>query len=84
IEVELDRLMLFAENDDRPGMIGALGRILGEAGVNIANMAVSRDRREARALMALTLDSQPVTEVLERLRGEPGFVAARLVVLPEA
>jgi D-3-phosphoglycerate dehydrogenase len=65
-------------------MIGALGRILGEAGVNIANMAVSRDRREARALMVLTLDSLPATEVLERLRREPGFVAARLVVLPEA
>jgi D-3-phosphoglycerate dehydrogenase / 2-oxoglutarate reductase len=84
IEVELDRLMLFAENDDRPGMIGALGRILGEAGINIANMAVSRDRREARALMALTLDSQPPPEVLERLRAEPGFVAARFLVLPEA
>jgi D-3-phosphoglycerate dehydrogenase len=84
IEVELDRLMLFAENDDRPGMIGALGRILGEAGINIANMAVSRDRREARALMALTLDSQPPPEVLERLRSEPGFVAARFLVLPEA
>ncbi len=84
IEVELDRFMLFAENDDRPGMIGALGRILGESGVNIANMAVSRDRREARALMALSLDSQPPSEVLERLRAEPGFVAARSLVLPEA
>jgi D-3-phosphoglycerate dehydrogenase len=84
IEVELDRLMLFAENDDRPGMIGALGRILGEAGVNIANMAVSRNRREARAMMALSLDSDPSPEVLERLRAEPGFVAARFLVLPEA
>ena len=84
IEVELDRLMLFAENDDRPGMIGALGRILGEAGVNIANMAVSRDRREARALMALSLDSPPPSEVLERLRAEPGFVATRFLVLPES
>ena len=84
IDVELDRLMLFAENDDRPGMIGALGRILGEAEINIANMAVSRDRREARALMALSLDSTPPPEVLERLRSEPGFVAARFLVLPEA
>jgi D-3-phosphoglycerate dehydrogenase / 2-oxoglutarate reductase len=83
IEVELDRLMLFAENDDRPGMIGALGRILGEADVNIANMAVSRDRREARALMALSLDSPPPGEVLERLHAEPGFVATRFMVLPE-
>ena len=40
-----------------PGLIGRLGTILGEAGVNIANMAVSRNRRSAKALMALTLDS---------------------------
>jgi len=82
IEVELDRLMLFAVNDDTPGMIGRLGLLLGEAGVNIANMAVSRNRREARALMALSIDSSPSDEVLERLREEPGFVDARLVVLP--
>jgi D-3-phosphoglycerate dehydrogenase len=83
IEVELDRLMLFAINDDTPGMIGRLGTILGEAGVNIANMAVSRNRREARALMALSLDSPPPDRVLERLRSEPGFVDARFIVLPE-
>jgi D-3-phosphoglycerate dehydrogenase len=83
LEVELDRLMLFAENDDRPGMIGALGRIVGEAGVNIANMAVSRNRREARALMALSVDSPVSDEVLDRLRSEPGFVGARFIRLPE-
>jgi D-3-phosphoglycerate dehydrogenase / 2-oxoglutarate reductase len=83
IEVELDRLMLFAVNDDTPGMIGRLGTILGDAGVNIANMAVSRNRREARALMALSLDNPPGEEALERLRAAPGFVAARLVLLPD-
>ena len=82
IEVELDRLMLFAVNDDRPGMIGRLGSLLGEAGVNIANMAVSRNRQEARALMALTVDSPPSADLLERLRDEPGFVDARFIVLP--
>ena len=83
LEVELDRLMLFAENDDRPGMIGALGRIVGEAGINIANMAVSRNRLEARALMALSVDSPVADEVLDRLRSEPGFVSARFIRLPE-
>jgi D-3-phosphoglycerate dehydrogenase len=83
LEVELDRLMLFAENDDRPGMIGALGRIVGEAGVNIANMAVSRNRREARALMALSVDSPVSDELLDRLRSESGFVSARFIRLPE-
>ena len=84
IEVELDRLMLFAVNDDTPGMIGRLGTILGEAGVNIANMAVSRNRREARALMALSLDAPPSEDVLERLRAEAGFVDARFIVLADA
>jgi D-3-phosphoglycerate dehydrogenase / 2-oxoglutarate reductase len=83
IDVELDRLMLFAVNDDTPGMIGRLGTILGEAGVNIANMAVSRNRQAARALMALSLDSQPPDAVLARLRAEPGFVEARFIILPE-
>jgi D-3-phosphoglycerate dehydrogenase len=83
IEVELDRLMLFAVNDDTPGMIGRLGTILGEAGVNIANMAVSRNRRAARALMVLSLDTEPPRDVLDRLRSERGFVDARFIVLPE-
>jgi D-3-phosphoglycerate dehydrogenase len=83
IEVELDPLMLFAINDDRPGMIGRLGTLLGEAGVNIANMAVSRNRRARRALMALSIDSPLPDEVLTRLRAEPGFVDARFIVLPE-
>jgi D-3-phosphoglycerate dehydrogenase len=83
IEVELDPLMLFAVNDDRPGMIGRLGTLLGEAGVNIANMAVSRNRRARRALMALSVDSPIEPEVLERIRSESGFVDARLIKLPE-
>jgi D-3-phosphoglycerate dehydrogenase len=82
IEVELDPLMLFVVNDDRPGMIGRLGTLLGEAGVNIANMAVSRNRRGARALMALTVDTRPPDELLERMRAEPGFVEVRFLVLP--
>ena len=83
IEVELDPYMLLAVNDDRPGMIGRFGTILGEAGVNIANMAVSRNRRSKRALMALSVDSPVPAELVERLRAEPGFVEARFIVLPE-
>ena len=84
IEVELEPLMLFVVNDDRPGMIGTVGTLLGEGGVNIANMAVSRNRRGARALMALSVDSPPPRELLERLRGSPGFVEIRFIVLPDS
>jgi D-3-phosphoglycerate dehydrogenase len=83
IEVGLEPRMLFVVNDDRPGMIGRLGTLLGEAGVNIAHMAVSRNRRSAKALMALTLDSAPEANLLERLRAEPGFVEVRFIVLEQ-
>ena len=83
IDVEISRSMLFAENDDRPGMIGRVGTIMGDAGINIANMAVSRNRPEERALMALSLDSPVPDDILELLRSEPGIFAARYVALPE-
>ncbi len=76
--------MLLVVNDDRPGMIGRLGMLLGEAGINIANMAVSRNRRGARALMALSVDTAPPAEVLEPMRAEPGFVDVRFIVLPSS
>jgi D-3-phosphoglycerate dehydrogenase / 2-oxoglutarate reductase len=62
-------------------MIGRLGTLLGEAEVNIAHMTVSRNRRSAKALMAITLDSTPDAAMLERLRAEPGFVDVKFIVL---
>ena len=69
--------MLYVRNEDRPGMIGRVGTILGEAGVNIDDMDVGRDRSGAPSTMVLAT-KQPVDEaVLARLRAEPGIVAAQ-------
>jgi D-3-phosphoglycerate dehydrogenase len=81
VEIVLEPLMLFVVNDDRPGMIGRIGTLLGEAGINIANMAVSRNRPQARALMVLTLDSPIPTELLERIDAEPGLMEPRAIAL---
>ena len=81
VEIALEPLMLFVVNDDRPGRIGRLGTILGEADVNIANMAVSRNRPRSRALMVLTLDNPIPPEVLERIRDEPGLLDPRAISL---
>ena len=59
LEMELAPLMVFFRYDDVPGMIGTVGTVFGEAGVNIANMAVSRTRRGGKALMALSIDTEP-------------------------
>ena len=59
--------MIFLRYDDVPGVIGRVGTLLGEAGVNIANMTVSRNREGGKALMVLSIDTPASPEVLERL-----------------
>jgi D-3-phosphoglycerate dehydrogenase / 2-oxoglutarate reductase len=81
IEAELEPYMVFIENSDQPGRIGRVGTLLGEAGVNIATMAVSRNRPGGNALMALTIDNPLSPELVERLRSEPGFVEVRFIRL---
>jgi D-3-phosphoglycerate dehydrogenase / 2-oxoglutarate reductase len=80
LEMELAPLMVFFRYDDAPGVIGRVGTLFGEAGVNIANMAVSRTRRGGKALMALSLDSEPPPELVEAVR-EQGFDDARVISL---
>jgi D-3-phosphoglycerate dehydrogenase len=80
LEMELAPLMVFFRYDDVPGVIGRVGTLFGEAGVNIANMAVSRTRRGGKALMALSLDSQPPPELVEAVRAQ-GFDDARVIAM---
>jgi D-3-phosphoglycerate dehydrogenase len=80
LEMELAPLMVFFRYDDVPGVIGRVGTLFGDAGVNIANMAVSRTRKGDKALMALSVDEPPPPELVERFRAE-GFDDARFVRL---
>jgi D-3-phosphoglycerate dehydrogenase / 2-oxoglutarate reductase len=68
LEIELAPRMLLLGYDDVPGVIGRVGTLFGEAGVNIANMAVSRNNQGGKALMALSVDTAAPPELLERLR----------------
>jgi D-3-phosphoglycerate dehydrogenase / 2-oxoglutarate reductase len=80
LEMQLAPLMVFFRYDDVPGVIGRVGTLFGEAGVNIANMAVSRTRRCGKALMALSVDTEPPTELVEAVRAQ-GFDDARVISL---
>ena len=68
IDAEVGAHMLYTTNRDEPGIIGALGRTLGEGGVNIANFTLGRSTRGAEAIALLYLDDQPPAAVLDRLR----------------
>jgi D-3-phosphoglycerate dehydrogenase / 2-oxoglutarate reductase len=71
--MELAPELVFFRYDDVPGVIGRIGTLFGEAGLNIANMAVSRTNRGGKALMALSLDSSPPPALVDELRAA-GFV----------
>lgn len=71
LEVVPEGYMLVCTNYDRPGVVGQVGTLLGEAGVNIAGMQLGRDVPGGRALFVLTVDEKPSPEVLEALRSLP-------------
>jgi D-3-phosphoglycerate dehydrogenase len=70
LEVVPEGFMLVSQNDDVPGVIGRVGTLLGEAGVNISRMQVSLPREgERRALAIWSVDQQIPQSVLESIRG---------------
>jgi D-3-phosphoglycerate dehydrogenase len=80
LEMELAPLLVLFRYDDVPGVIGKVGTLFGEAGVNIANMTVSRTRRGGKALMVLSIDTPAPHELVERLQGE-GFDDVRFIAM---
>ncbi len=88
--VEIDRLFvdtnikghfLIVRNDDRPGIVGAVGTALGEAGVNIANLSLARNKTDGNALSIIEVDSELSAPVMDRIRSIPGVLEARGVTL---
>jgi len=88
IEAPLEGTLLVCRNLDVPGVIGNIGTVLGQQGVNIANFALGRQRStqgsEAGPLKALSVvqvDEPIGPEVLEALAKIPNLLQARLVRL---
>ncbi|CAB4337475.1 unannotated protein [freshwater metagenome] len=73
--------MLFLRYADRPGVVGAVGNLLGNAKINIAGMQVSRDKGGEFALMALTIDSAVGADVVASVTQATGAALVRFVTL---
>ena len=76
------RLLLF-QNHDRPGVIGKVGTLLGQAGVNIANFALGRKNGSGLALAALQIDQDLGEELLRALQHDGDLIWATTVCLKE-
>ena len=81
VDLEPTDHLAFFTYTDRPGMVGVLGRVLGESGVNIAGMQVARDSRGGRALVALSVDSVIPTGALEEIERSLDAATVRAIDL---
>jgi D-3-phosphoglycerate dehydrogenase len=81
VDVPISEHMVFFRYHDRPGIVGTVGRILGEADVNIGGMQVSREKAGEHAVIVLTVDSVVPADVLERIVTEIGAHTGRAVDL---
>ena len=73
--------LLFLRYKDRPGVVGAVGNILGSAKINIAGMQVARNSAGGEALMAITVDSPVSSEIAASVAKESGADSVRYVTL---
>jgi D-3-phosphoglycerate dehydrogenase len=71
--------MIFFTNNDRPGVIGAIGSVLGKSSVNIAGMHLGREHEGGKALALLLVDNRVGGDVIEQLRHIPNILSAKVV-----
>jgi len=86
VEAPLEGNLLVCRNLDVPGVIGKIGTILGEHGVNIANFALGRDRsgvQPVKALAVVQVDAPVSQKVIDALLKIEALLEVRLVTLPE-
>jgi D-3-phosphoglycerate dehydrogenase len=81
VEVPPAEHMLIVRNDDRPGMIGAVGQQLGQAGLSISSMAVGPNEDRVTALMVLSTDQPVPDEVIESLAATEGILELHRISL---
>jgi D-3-phosphoglycerate dehydrogenase len=81
LEVAPEGHLLMLTNDDRPGVIGAVGTVLGKKGINVSRMQVSVDQAHSQALMFWSVEAPVDAATLEAIRHLPSVKSAVLVTL---
>ncbi|MBA5869360.1 MAG: phosphoglycerate dehydrogenase [Nitrospira sp. CR2.1] len=81
VEVVPDNHLLLILNEDRPGVIGTVGHILGDHNINIARMQCSREERGGKALLIFGLDAPLPTSVLDQITNSKHILSVKVADL---
>lgn len=71
--------MIVFTNNDKPGVIGAIGTVMGKCNVNIAGMHLGREHEGGKALALLLVDQPVESDVIEQFRQVPNILSAKVV-----
>jgi D-3-phosphoglycerate dehydrogenase / 2-oxoglutarate reductase len=82
LDAHIDGTLLIFTHMDRPGLIGFIGKTLGDEGVNIAQMNVGRADQGGEAIGVVNLDSVPSEKALDAVRQNPHILSLSLIKLP--
>jgi len=81
LEAALGTRMLYVNNEDKPGLIGNLGQLLGDAKVNIANFHLGRTEDKSDAVALLEVDQEVSPELIAKIGKLPSVKNVRLLVI---
>jgi D-3-phosphoglycerate dehydrogenase / 2-oxoglutarate reductase len=81
IDVVASGLLLVSEHVEQPGVIGQMGTLLGEEGINISFVQVGRQARGGRGIMVVGVDDALSSRAMERVMAMPSIIDAWLVKL---
>lgn len=84
LDAQIDGPLVVFTHHDRPGLIGFIGKTLGDRGVNIAQMNVGRERPGGEAIGVVNIDGVPDEAALDALREHPDILSLSLIQLPSA
>ena len=81
VDIVADGTFLYFRNKDRPGVIGRVGTIMGDNGINIAGFHLGRESYQGDALAFVSLDSRIPEEILKMIRDLPEMLEAKEILL---
>ena len=76
IDAKLGPNMIYITNEDKPGIIGGVGTIMGDAGVNIATFHLGRSEEGGNAIALIEIDGEPKAGLLDRITALPHVLTA--------
>jgi len=79
VETNPNGFMLFINNNDKPGIVGAVGTILAENNINIASITLGREAAGKLAISVVNVDSEVSTAVIEKIKKMPNILFVKLI-----